>query len=116
MKRIDFKNVSDLVAMVDAAAIAVNHHYARLRDHDVEDGHKHYLLRQVKAASIHEHLLRAEVNFAQYARDKKLAVDYKSSVYAAEAKVHKAQAEAAMARAEQAQREYDEADKKWMAV
>ena len=116
MKRIDFKSVIDLVAMVDAAAIAVNHHYARLREYDEEDGHQIYLLRQVKAASIHEHLLRAEVNFAQCARDKKLSVIYRSSVYAAEARVHKAQAEAAMARAEQAQREYDEVDAKWLAV
>ena len=115
MKRIDFKSVSELVAMVDAAAIAVNHHHARLRDYDVEDGHQLYLLRQVKAASIHEHLLRAEVNFALYARDKKLSVIYRSSVHAADAKVHKAQAEAAMARAEQAQREYDEVDAKWVA-
>ena len=115
MKRIDFKSVIDLVAMVDAAAIAVNHYYARLRDYDEEDGHQIYLLRQAKAASIYENLLRAEVNFALYARDKKLSVIYRSSVYAAEARVHKAQAEAAMARAEQAQREYDEADAKWMA-
>lgn len=115
MKRIDFKNVSDLIDMVDAAALAVNHHYARLRDYDAEDGHKYFLIRRVKAASVQEQLLRAEVSFAQCALEKKLSVRYNSSVHAAEAKVYKAQAEAAMARAEKAQREYDEADAKWIA-
>ena len=119
MKRIDFKNVSDLVDMLDAATIAVNYHYGRLRDYDKErdgEAHKYYLRRQVKAATVHEQLLRAEVNFAYYARDKKFAADYDSSVHAADAKVYKAQGEAALARAEQAQREYDAADAKWMAA
>jgi len=114
MKRIDFKNVGDLVDMLDAATIAVNHHYGRLKDYDAEDAHKCFLIRQVKAASVQEHLLRAEVNFARYARDKKLSALYCSSVHAAEAKVHKAQGQASMVRAEQAQREYEEADAKWV--
>ena len=119
MNRIDFKNVNDLVALADAASIAVNYHYGRLRDYDKErdgEAHKYYLRRQVKAATVHEQLLRAEVNFAYYARDKKFAADYDSSVHAADAKVYKAQGEAALARAEKAQREYDAADAKWMAA
>ena len=114
MNRIDFKNVNDLVALADAASIAVNYHYGRLKDYDAEDVHKYFLIRQVKAASVQEHLLRAEVNFARYARDKKISEKCNSSVYAADAKVHKAQGEASMARAEQAKREYAEADAKWV--